>query len=189
MQGSALILEAWTNQDGARAAADWFRQGAAHYRYLVVAGSLTGEHWTSRRWSSVDIVTAVLARQHLQGAVIIPAPTRDSDVDRTYLAALAAREALQRAGVHPRAVDVFTRGAHARRSHMVYEKVFGKEARIGIVCWQPPGFADHPWWDSSERALDFLKESVACLVEFLRGSRPRHAHEAPALDYSIETGP
>ncbi|MGH7994724.1 MAG: hypothetical protein ACREFX_00055 [Opitutaceae bacterium] len=141
-----------------------------------------------RRWSTVDIAAAELDRCGIPADRLILAPVRDVRRDRTYMTALAAREALAEKGIAPRAIDVFTRGAHACRSRMVFEKVFAGRANVGVISWQPKGYEDGPWWDSSERTQDLIKETLGCLYEIVRGRGPRDVGGPPALDFSIHTG-
>jgi hypothetical protein len=72
-------------------------------------------------------------------------------------------------GIHPKSINVFTLGAHARRSELVFSKACpGTE--IGIIGWQPPGYRTTPWWHSSERAIDLLVQTVGFFYEFLLNS-------------------
>jgi hypothetical protein len=39
-----------------------------------------------------------------------------------------------------------------------------------VISWTPPSYASEPWWRSSERAGDLLKESVGFALEALLNS-------------------
>ena len=82
----------------------------------------------------------------------------------------AAWRTLQANGIHPRAVNVFTRGAHARRSRLIAARVFGRETEVGAIAWIPGEYDQESWWESSERADDLLKETVAYPLELLLNS-------------------
>ncbi|HVU33787.1 MAG TPA: ElyC/SanA/YdcF family protein [Opitutaceae bacterium] len=178
-----LIVEAWMHEDGAHAAAAEFSRPGADYDHVVATGGLTGEHWFRQRWSEVDIVRRELSRLGIESPVFIPAPAPDVESQRTYLNAVSARDALARRGIHPTTIDVLTRGVHARRSRLVFQKVFGPQTKVGVIAWIPPGFDRGHWWDESERAIDFIKESAGYFFEALLSSgRPwHHADDTSAV--------
>lgn len=163
-----LVVEGWIGIEGVDAAALEFGRGG--YRYAVTTGGLTGERWNERRWSFADMAERELIRSGVSRDKIIAAPASETDAQRTFEMAAAARQALQTRGLHPKAINVFTLGAHARRSRLVFAKVFGSGTKVGVISWTPPGYESEPWWQSSERAEDLLKESVGYLYELLLNS-------------------
>jgi uncharacterized SAM-binding protein YcdF (DUF218 family) len=163
-----LVVEGWIGAGGVQAAAAEFRDGG--YRIVVAAGGLTGDGWSSRRWSDAVAAREELLRCGVKAEDIVTAPSRVTDAHRTYESALAVRLALKDRGITPRTINVFTEGAHARRSRLVFGKVFGGEARVGVVSWTPAGYLSVPWWHSSPRADDFLKETVGYAYEAILNS-------------------
>src|SRR6266542_4646954 len=87
--------------------------------------------------------------------------------------AAAAQRAIDAAGLHPTAINVLTRGAHARRSRLIFEKVFGPGTKVGVIAWKPPLFEQESWWESSERAEDMVKETVGYFFELFFSSGRR----------------
>lgn len=175
-----LVVEAWMREDGAHAAFAEFHRPGARYRYIVATGGLTGEAWYRQRWNEVEIVRRALLREGLPPAAFVAADAPDANRERTFAYALAAKGALARAGLHPAAINVLTEGAHARRSRLVFQRAFGPRTRVGVIAWIPPGYGTGHWWDSSDRAIDFLKETAGYFYELLLYSgRPfqhtRHA--------------
>lgn len=170
LPAEVLVVEAWTGTEGAAAAAIEFKHHSDSYRYVVAAGGLTSVSWASERWNSSHVAAKALYESGIFESQIIPAKADDVGTQRTFKTAMAAREALLRKGIKPKAINVFTLGAHARRSRLVFAKVFGPETKVGVVCWIPPGYNEGPWWTSSERAEDLVKETIAYLYEALLGS-------------------
>lgn len=164
----ALIVEGWIGRDGVRAAKEEFETGG--YRYLVATGGYTGEGWLDRRWSYAEIVEEELLRLHLPREQLIVAKTSPTDNRRTYESAVAGKEALEQRKVRFLAVNVFTRGPHARRSRLVFSKAFGGSTQVGVISWSPPGATEGPWWRSSERAREFIGETAGYLYELLFSS-------------------
>jgi len=163
-----LILESWIGVEGVHAAKAEFDQGG--YKYLVVTGSFTGKHWSARRWSQVEIAQIELERMHVPPDRIILTPTLDPGSQRTFATAAIAHRTLLARGITPAAVTVFTLGAHARRSRLIHAKVFGAHTSVGVVSWMPEEYAREPWWKSSDRAEDLLKETAGYLYELLLNS-------------------
>jgi hypothetical protein len=176
-----LIVEGWTHEDGADAAAAEFARPSEHYQYIVAAGGLTGERWFRARWSDVGIIHKELLHLGISDRVVIGAQAPDVDSQRTYQTALTAVHVLEQHGIHPATVNILTRGVHARRSRLVYAKAFGPHTRVGVIAWTPPGFDSGQWWSSSERAIDFIKESVGYFYEALFSSGRAWRHTPAVL--------
>lgn len=185
----ALIVEGWIGVEGFRAAKAEFDRGG--YQYIVTTGSLTGKSWTERRWSLVEIAKAELLRIGVPPDKIIAAPAPATESQRTYEAAVMAWRALQAQPFQVKAVNVFTLGAHARRSRLVYAKVFGSSTKTGVIAWDPPGYQAEPWWHSSERSEDMIKETVGYLFEALlnSGRRSNSPMDHKALAAAVGTNP
>ncbi len=165
-----LVVESWIGYDGIRAASAEFKTN--RYGWIVSAGGLVDEHWYLARDNYADLGRGELLRSGIAPGVIITAPAEEVQVQRTFESASAVWRALHKSGIQPKSINIFTLGAHARRSRLVYAKVFGPNVRVGVVSWQPEAlnFAGQPWWHSSERALDFYKETIGYFFELLLNS-------------------
>ena len=169
LPADTLVIESWIQPDALHAAAAEFRSGG--YRHLVVTGGLTGSKGTLRRKRYADLSQRELGEAGIAKDKIIVAEMPDVDRQRTYAMAVAVRAALHAQNVHPGALNVFTAGAHARRSRLVYTKVFGSEVKVGSISWTPTDrAASAAWWRSSERTVELTKETVGYLSELLFNS-------------------
>ncbi|MGH7957839.1 MAG: hypothetical protein ACREH8_12650 [Opitutaceae bacterium] len=167
-----LVVESWIQPDGLHAAAAEYRSGG--YRHLVVTGGLTGSKGTSRRRSYSALAERELVAAGIGGDAIIAAETPDVDNQRTYVMAVSVRDVLQARGIRPAGLNIFTAGAHARRSRLVYAKVFAPEVDVGVITWTAwDRTSNVPWWRSSERTLELIKETLAYTYEFLFSSGRR----------------
>jgi hypothetical protein len=167
LPAEVLVVEGWIGRDGLRGAAAEFAQGG--YQYVVASGGLTSDRWEERRSTYAEIAEHYLIRYGLSRDKIIVAPSRAENM-RTIESAVAVWRALQAAGIHPKTVNVFTFGPHARRSRLVFAKVDGPGTDVGVIGWVPPGYVAVPWWRSSERARDLLEETTGYLYEALLNS-------------------
>jgi hypothetical protein len=174
LPAQVLAVEGWIGNGGIRAAAAEFREHG--YRYLVTTGGPADERWGQPQVSYAEIAEEELVALGIPENQIIVAPARDADIERTYESAMAERRALQVTGLQPKAINVFTLGAHARRSRLIYAKVAGAGTKVGVVSWSPPEEDGVPWWRSSNRAKNFLTETAGYTYEVLlnsgRGLKP-----------------
>jgi hypothetical protein len=164
-----LVVEGWIGRDGTRAAAAEFEQFG--YRYIVASGALAVKNgWEEGGWSYAEEAEHELILAGVPKDRIIVASPRTTDTQRTYESALAVRRTLESRAIHPGNLNVFTFRAHARRSRLVFAKVFHPGTRVGVVGWAPSGEENVPWWHSSERARELVVETAGYLYEALFSS-------------------
>lgn len=182
-QAEVLVVEDWIGLDGILAAKIEFERGG--YRYLVSAGGLSNSRWERQQWNYAHAGQLELIRHGFPGDKILLATAGPTDSQRTFATAVAAWQAIRSANIRPVGINVFTLGAHARRSRLIFAKVFGPNTKVGVVSWIPPEYASEPWWRSSERAEDLIKETVGYLFEALLNSgRASNSPAAPAVGKS-----
>ncbi|MEI8206251.1 MAG: hypothetical protein WCG03_05180 [Kiritimatiellales bacterium] len=80
---------------------------------------------------------------------ILCAPAPDVQCDRTYASALAARDALKQRGLFGKSCNVYSMGAHSRRSFYLYKQAFGTDYPIGVVSLESQEADLRHWWRSS----------------------------------------
>jgi hypothetical protein len=158
-----LVVEGWIGLDALHAAAEDTKQYG--YQYVVVTGGPTSERWEEHRWNYAEMAAKELIRLGVPKEKIIAAPAEDRERRRTFESAVAARRVLEAKGISAVSVNVFTLGPHARRSQLVFAKVFGRRTKVGVIAWSSPDYQTVPWWHSSERSREMLTESAAYLFE------------------------
>ena len=155
-----LVVEGWVGRDSLREALAEYQRGG--YRLLVTAGGDTGADWRTRSWNYAELAAAELTRLGLAEEQLVAAPARSHQGSRTQASAQAVREALAARGEVPGSINVWTRGVHARRSRLIFARVFGSRTRVGVLAWKPAETVG-PWWKSGDRARDFLEETLGYL--------------------------
>ena len=60
-----------------------------------------------------------------------------------------------------------TMGLHARRSWMVYRKVFPPPAAVGVIACPPLDYDPSHWWRSSAGLKGVIGETIATSYEWL----------------------
>jgi hypothetical protein len=166
LPAQVLVVEGWIGNDGIRAAAAEFARGG--YEYIVTTGGLTKDRESPSNYA--DMAGQELVQCGVQRDRIIVAPTGEIEHERTFKSAVATWRALQERGIHPRAINVLTLGPHARRSQLVYTKVYAPVTQAGIIAWSPAYYHTQPWWRSSRRTKCFLREIIGYPFEALLNS-------------------
>lgn len=164
LPADVLIVEGWIGSEGIRAAAKEFRQGA--YRYVAVTGGMTPDQ-TDSDSNHVQIAKQQLIELEVPETRIIVSSTSETEPEHTFTLAVRARRSFQDAGVRPTSINVFTLGPHAKRSRLVYEKVFAPEVPVGVIAFVPTAYRTEPWWLSKTRTGCLLKETIGYPFELL----------------------
>jgi hypothetical protein len=95
------------------------------------------------------VTASRLLRLGVPPEAILCAPAPDTPFDRTYAAALAARDALAAQGLRGQPCTIYTVGAHSRRSLYLYRQAFGPDWPVGIVSLDSRQYDLRRWWRSS----------------------------------------
>jgi hypothetical protein len=101
--------------------------------------------------------------------------------DRTYSAAVALRDWFCDRHMAVRNINVLTEDCHARRTHLLYEKAFGKDVSIGIIAVSNPDYDPKHWWRYSEGVREVISESIAYIYArffFYPSASPHSLKEA-----------
>ena len=134
LPAEVLVVEGWIGKDGIRAAAAEFERGG--YQYIETTVS-EGENRQDHSSNYAEMAKEELIRLGVPKDRIIIAPTGLGEHQRTFRSAVAAWRALQKRGIRSEAINLLTLGNHARRSHLVYAKVYGPATRVGVIAWAP----------------------------------------------------
>lgn len=161
--GTMLVVEGWIPPAAVARAAGEFRTG--RYNFLVTTGGPftrdRGQPGNSNNWAETGAYW--LRKAGVDAALIHPVASSVADRDRTYHSALALRAWLMANAPEVRAINVFTEGAHARRTRLLFEKALGPNFRVGIIAAQNPEYDPAHWWRTSEGFREVISESVAYL--------------------------
>lgn len=165
---TVLVVDGWIGLEGLECARNEFL--GANYELLVAAGGPTTSPWEVTPSNYAEMAQRELLRLGVPADRLLAAPSTTLDNGRTHAMAVAVRDALRARGLAPAAVNIFTRGVHARRSRLVYAKVLKTVTAVGCTSWLSRAEIGRPWWHSSERSKDLINETVGYLFELLANS-------------------
>ena len=158
-----LVVEGWMDIDSMRAAAREFTNGS-YQRVFTTGGPVHGAGPERNPYST----SASIGAGNLRAAGVPPAavqmvPSFVRDRDRTYSAAVALRDWLVENNPGLKRINVVTRGVHARRSRLLFQKAFGDNFEIGIIAVPDSGYDAAHWWRYSEGVKEIISEGAAYL--------------------------
>ncbi len=170
-----LVVEGWLPAEAFPLAADAAARGA--YDAVVVSGGPIEDPLCSGAFATyADRGAAMLRQLGLTAPLLAVAPAPASAQDRTYRSAISVRQWAEAAQRPVTALDVFSHGAHARRTRMLYRMAFGEGVQVGVIAAEPSKYELLRWWAESGATKDVLGEGIAfawtlcCFHPGLRGS-------------------
>jgi len=110
-----------------------------------------------------EATTARLRKLGVSSEVILTASAPDVAIDRTYAAALAVRRALEEQGLFGRPANLYTLGAHSRRSFLLYRLAFDSGSPLGVIAIESQKYDFHHWWTSSLAFKHVVNELISWL--------------------------
>ena len=157
-----LVVEGWMEPEGLDEAVAVFRAGG--YERVVTTGAPIVPWPGVLSHATYAERAADYLRRHGLGDVPITVVTApQSAQDRTFLSAVMVREWIAGSGLDVRSLDVFSTGAHARRSRLLYRMAFGPAVEIGVIAARNHEYDAATWWRTSTGVKDILEQAVGLL--------------------------
>lgn len=126
----------------------WYDRGKLDGKQLLVTANNTyAESAAARLW-----------QLGMDSAAVIPLPSEAINVHRTYNSAAALKPWLQKHRI--RSINVFSQGAHARRTWITYERAMGDAVQTGIIATPDERYDAARWWRSKTGLFTVLGGAV-----------------------------
>ncbi len=167
-QAPRAVVEGW-GYDGvfSRTAGD-VKEGKIEHVW-VSGGPLERGGYLAEFGTYAHVGGETLRRLGVSPAAVTEAPCEDVQRDRTRAMAEAVKARLEAdwpAGQAKR-FNLYTLGAHARRSRMVYREVFGPQWEIGVVSVPDPAYDPDHWWRYSAGVKWVISELTSLGYEII----------------------
>lgn len=158
--GGFLIVEGWAPDYVFEAATNEFARN--HYeRILVTGGPLDKGSPLMAYKTTAEVGAATLVGMGLPTNCIQAITAPFVPRDRTYQSALILKQKLAAEGKLPANLNIITLGAHARRTQMLFQRVFLNDATIGILAIPSRDFDAKQWWRNSAGVRTIMSELFA----------------------------
>lgn len=160
--GEYLVVEGWVPADGLQTALGEFKKGG--YVKILTTGTVARSEWSPNTKSTyADWAASKFSRLGASNDVVEAVPCWVEKKDRTYYSALALKNWFRQKGRGVRSIDVVTKGPHARRTRLLFQKALGNEVRVGVISIEDKDYDPKHWWRSSEGVRDVVGEAIAYL--------------------------
>ena len=162
VQGDILVVEGWLPDYALEDVVKWFR--SHDYRLLVTTGGPHCKgHYLLQYKTSAELTAAILIQLGLDENRVKALPVPLVSMNRTYGSALLVKEWLADSVPSIKAFDIYSQGPHARRTRLLFEKVFGNEIDIGIIAAPDEEYDPQRWWMTSAGFRTVIDETLAYL--------------------------
>lgn len=155
-----MIVEGWIHDFALDDAITLFKQG--NYSKIVCTGvQIETGSYIQQFKSYPEMTAARLKKMGVPEEKIIVTVADDAKKDRTYLAAVALREAFIAYNLKEKNLHLITTGPHGRRSRLLFQKALGDKYNIGITCLDDMGYDPEKWYIYSEGVRAVMSEFIA----------------------------
>ena len=162
VRGKILVVEGWIPDYAMSGAVSEFKENG--YELMIAAGSpiTLGSHVSGFR-NYAELAHVRLKALGVDERRIVVLETMDITKDRTYQSARAVQRWFSLNRTDLKGLDVYTLGAHTRRSRLLFKKVFGNGVNVGVIAAKDQSYDPERWWKSSNGARTVLSELIGYL--------------------------
>ena len=155
-----MVVEGWFPDQALQKIVQEFK--LKKYRLLLVTGGPIDQGYFLSEYKNYARLGAVtLKRLGLNGEQIIAVPAPYVARDRTYAAAQALKTWIDGSGLPIRCINLYSLGAHARRSGLLFEKALGDQITVGVVALEDQRYQPRSWWKTSSGVREVISETIA----------------------------
>ena len=163
VSADVLVVEGWVHLYAIEASAAEFRDH--RYRQIFTTGGpVVGKGgYVNDYQTSASVGADLLKQVGVPAELVQMVPSHVIGRDRTYSSAAALREWLGDHNIRPRAINIVTEGAHARRTRLLFQRALGPNVAVGVISIPSPDFDAKRWWYYSEGVEDVIEEGIGYL--------------------------
>jgi len=161
-----LVVEGWIDQSCVKNALELY--AAKDYAYLIVTGvPITQWTYSSPFTNMADATEGIMKRLKFQDTIYKAIAPSNVLRDRTYSTAVALKMKFEELNLPYEDFDLYTVGAHSRRSYQMYRKAFKDDRYIGLIADVDPSFDPVKWYTTSRGFRIVLSELISYLYSSL----------------------
>ena len=155
-----LVVEGWLPDYALEQAMNEFNDN--NYILLITTGGplLKGYH-LSEYQTEAELAASSLKELGFDEEKVIAVPAPDVIKDRTYSSAKALNKWLMDSELPVKSLNLFSLGAHSRRSWILFQKALGDSIAVGIISAENISYDPKYWWKSSDGVRTVLSEMIA----------------------------
>lgn len=155
-----MVVEGWIHDFALDEAVAMYRTG--NYTRIACTGvQIETGSYIQQFKSYPEMTAARLRKLGIPNDQIIVAVADEAQKDRTYLAAVALREAIMAYNIEETNLHLITTGPHGRRSRLLFQQALGKDYHIGVTCLDDAGYEPDRWYAYSQGVRKVIGECIA----------------------------
>jgi DUF218 domain len=156
----ALVVEGWLPDYALQQALTEFRSGS--YRQIITTGGTIdqGSYLIGYK-NFAELSAATLKTLGLEAEKIVVVPAPRVIKDRSYASAAQFRHWLSNSSYRVKSINLFSLGAHTRRSWVLYKNILTPQIQVGAIAGQNRDYDPNKWWVSSEGVRTVIGEAIA----------------------------
>lgn len=167
-----MVVEGWAPDYAYREAVTEFKR-RGYRKVYVTGGSLEHGSHLSEYQTYAKLGAAMLVRMGLSNDAVQAVPAERVRQDRTHASAVALSVWLRQHDAVPSSLNVVSLGAHARRSWLLFERVFAGKAHVGVIAVEDRDYDPKRWWRASQGVRLVMDELIAYSYARLLFSPPK----------------
>ncbi|MCE1200576.1 MAG: DUF1684 domain-containing protein [Bacteroidia bacterium] len=155
-----LVVEGWLPDNGLREAIDYYR--ANGYKRMIITGiPITQWTYTSPHTNMADASAETMRRMLFRDSIYTVSIPSNIYRDRTYATAVALKMRFEEWGFPSnQPFDLYSMGAHARRSYNMFRKAF-PDTPIGLLVATDMSFDPETWYKTSRGFRTVFSEWIS----------------------------
>jgi hypothetical protein len=155
-----LVVEGWIEDYALRHAVEYYKKNG--YRHMIVTGLPLTQWRDYLHFKNTAQGASAVMRKYGFGDTIFQAVIPLSvTINRTYNTAVATRLLFEQHPEFGKSFNIYSVGVHARRTHLMFERAFGNNFRVGIIADTDRTFDPVHWWRTSKGFRNVSNEFVA----------------------------
>ena len=163
VQTDVMVVEGWVPMHILEWSASEYREG--NYRIVLTTGGRMLSKYCAPEYDNwADFSAFNLKKLGVSQDRVVPVPSLDVKRNRTIASAVALRNWIEQ---HPelkiQSFNIVTRGVHARRSLMAFEKAFEDSKSIGVIPVDSILYDKKDWYRSTVSVKLVLHELMGLL--------------------------
>lgn len=155
-----LVVEGWVSDATMEATVTEFRRHR-YAKVCVTGGPVEQGAWMNVYKNYAEAGRATLVELGLDPNDIQVVPSKWVRKDRTNAEAAAFVKWVRETGAPVRAIHLFSQGAHARRSRLLFQRALGDDIKVGVTSFPSGDFDPAHWWRSSAGVREVMAETIA----------------------------
>jgi uncharacterized protein len=142
-----LVVEGWLPDSGLKNAIDYYRSNS--YEYMILTGVPITQWTHSSPFSNMaDASKETMRRYYFRDTIYTATIPNTILRDRTYATAVALKMTFEEWDSKVGSFDLYSMGAHSRRSYLMFRKAF-PAMKIGLIADTDLSFEPKSWYKTS----------------------------------------